>query len=134
MDQNMETPDPNAGGAGRDGCDAQSGQAARIQNTTAPAPLEPCAAIWCSWRTEPDAKTGRPTKVPYVSRTRKGRSNAPETWITHAEAQRIAADPAFASGAVNGLCGVAVFLGAGAVPDAVLCGVDVDTRADSAAP
>ncbi len=130
MADNMEARDPDSGGAARGAGHAHSGKQAHASNSTTPPPLEPTAAIWCAWRAELDAKTGRVTKRPYRTAHACAKSNDPGTWIALDAAQCIAADPTFVNGAVDSLCGIGVMLGANSVPDAVLCGVDLDTCLD----
>ncbi len=130
MADNMEARDPDSGGAARGADHAHSGKQARASNSTTPPPLEPTAAIWCAWLAESDAKTGRVTKRPYRTACVCAKSNDPRTWIALDAAQRVAADPTFVNRAVDGLCGIGVMLGATSVPDAVLCGVDLDTCLD----
>jgi len=127
---NTESNAPAGGGAGGRGNDAQTGWKARVNTSTIPAPLEATAKCWCGWRSETETTNGRPTKRPYRSSSAKAAANNPSTWITLDAARRIAESPPFNSGAVNGLCGVGVFLGADTIPGEVLAGIDLDTCLD----
>lgn len=88
------------------------------------------AAAWCAWRSEPNASTGRPTKKPYKRINMLASSTDARTWITKAEAEKIAANPSFIAGAANGMCGVGIFLGDETIANEVLLGFDLDTCID----
>ena len=127
MTAESKAPAPAADRGGRDE-KALPGQAARHSNTTMPAPLKPEASIFCAWRQQ--FRGDRITKVPYRTPSTTAKSDDPATWIKWANAQKIAASPSFTAGAINGMCGVGVFLGQDTLSGEVLFGIDADTCID----
>ena len=74
---------------------------------------------WCVWKREEVA--GRQTKVPYISRSRKGRSDTPESWIDYEEADKLCREYP------DEIAGKGIFLST--LSDGMaLCGIDIDAH------
>ncbi|WP_205961852.1 phage/plasmid primase, P4 family [Paracoccus aestuarii] len=82
------------------------------------------ARLWVAWRE--DDRNGKPNKTPYCGAQRMARPNSPDTWLTRAAAQKVAAS--LLQGDQKG--GVGLMLGSHAGD--LLGGVDLDSCYDPA--